>query len=231
MKNVSYLDTFLKEVHGFLVKLSQNNSKEWFEEHRDEFEEKVKKPAEEFVVLMGAKLQDIVPDIKAIPKTDKSIFRLHRDTRFSKDKSPYKTNLGILFWEGTRKKMECPGFYFHIEPGSFMLGSGTYMFSKELLKIYRDAVADPVLGKELDTAVKKVLKKGDYTVGGKNYKKVPRGYDPESPYAEYLLHDGFYVGYHSDNPKALFDVDIIKFSYNMYKQMLPIHEWLVKITQ
>src|SRR3970282_3008545 len=110
------MNIFPFEAIKFLSKLKRNNNKDWFESHRDEFNNSVLEPAQEFVVVLGELLRTFVPGIIAIPKTDKSIFRLHRDVRFSKDKAPYKTNLGILFWEGDRKKMDCPGFYFHAEP-------------------------------------------------------------------------------------------------------------------
>jgi uncharacterized protein (TIGR02453 family) len=82
----------------------------------------VKGPSGAFVVSMGAKLKAISPAIKAIPKVNQSLFRVNRDTRFSADKSPYKTNLGIWFWEGEKKRMECPGFYFHLDTENLMLG-------------------------------------------------------------------------------------------------------------
>src|SRR5690606_7632301 len=137
MANNNVID-FPKSAFNFLRKLSSNNNKEWFEQHREEFETHLFIPAQMFVTEFGERLRSIVPAINAIPKTDKSIFRLHRDVRFSKDKSPYKTNLGLYFWEGDRKKMDCAGFYFHIEPGYMFLGSGQYQFSNELLKKFRN---------------------------------------------------------------------------------------------
>jgi len=178
---------------------------------------------------MGAKLQKIAPDIQAIPKIDKSIFRLHRDVRFSKDKSPYKTNLGILFWEGTRKKMECPGLYFHIEPNLFMLGAGHYMLPKEVLSIYRDAVVDPELGAELLKAAKKVEKYPDIAIYEESYKRYPKEYDPSTPASKYLLYNGLYAMYRTDDLKEIKEVDIIKYSNDYFKKMLPIHQWLVKV--
>jgi len=211
----------------FLKKLSNNNTKEWFEKNRELFNNDFLQPAVQFVVDLGERLQTIAPSIVAIPKIDKSIFRLHRDIRFSKDKSPFKTNLGIFFWEGKNKK-ESPGFYFHIEPKLFLLASGIYMPSKEQLKIYRDAVYNIELGKELHNAIKKVLQKGKYTLEGKTYKKVPKGYDPNYPYAEYLLYNGLYLEYSSSNFSELKN-DVVNFSFKIFKDMLPIHQWLVKI--
>jgi uncharacterized protein (TIGR02453 family) len=178
-------------ANKFLWKLKRNNNKEWFEAHREEFKSVVLEPAQEFVIVLGELLRTFVPGIIAIPKIDKSIFRLHRDVRFSKDKSPYKTNIGILFWEGERKKMECSGFYFHAEPDYIFLGAGLYMFPDNLLKKYREVLYNPDKAKEIDTIVKKLKKKG-YILGGKSFKRVPKGYDPEYPYSDYLLHNGIY---------------------------------------
>ena len=211
----------------FLKKLSKNNNKEWFEENRELFNSDFLQPALQFVVDLGEKLRTIAPNIMAVPKIDKSIFRLHRDVRFSKDKSPYKTNLGIYFWEGKRKKMECSGLYFHIDPKSYFLGAGMYMLSGDLLKTYREKVYNPVLGKELSDIVQKVIKKGKYGLGGKTYRRVPKGFDPEYPYAEYLLYSGFYIYYEGKNIKDLVK-DPVGYAFKIYKDLLPVHQWLVK---
>ncbi len=212
---------------AFLKKLSKNNNKEWFEENRELFKSDFLQPALQFVVDLGEKLHTIAPEVMAVPKIDKSIFRLHRDVRFSKDKSPFKTNLGIYLWEGKRKRMECSGFYFHIDPKVFFLGAGMYMFTNEMLKNYREKIYDPVLGKQLSDAVKKVMRKGNYNLGGKTYKRIPKGFDPEYPYAEYLLYNGFYVYYESKNIQEL-EKAPVNFAFKIYKNMQPVHQWLVR---
>ncbi|WP_455393079.1 TIGR02453 family protein, partial [[Eubacterium] cellulosolvens] len=121
---------FPKEFTSFFTDLAMNNNKSWFNEHRQDYEQFVLEPSKLFVIAMGERLTELSRDINAIPMVNKSLFRLNRDTRFSKDKSPYKTNLGILFWEGRRKRMECPGFYFHVEANTLMLGDGMYQFPK-----------------------------------------------------------------------------------------------------
>ncbi|HSR16469.1 MAG TPA: DUF2461 domain-containing protein [Ignavibacteriaceae bacterium] len=222
---MSKMLSFPFNTQNFLKQLAKNNSKEWFEENREAFNNDFLQPAVQFVVDIGERLQTIVPEILAVPKVDKSIFRLHRDVRFSKDKSPFKTNLGILLWEGKEKK-QSPGFYFHIEPKLFFLGSGTYMLENEKLKIFRNAVYNPELGKELNGAVKKVLKNKKYQLGGKYFKRVPKGFDPEYLYAEYLLHNGFYVYYESTDFSEL--KNPVDLSFKIFKDMLPVHQWLVK---
>ena len=104
-------DGFSHDTVAFFEALQENNNKEWFNENKTNFERNVLEPARGFVVALGQRLKEkISQDIIADPRTDKSIFRLYRDTRFSKNKSPYKTHMGIFFWEGERKKLENPGF-------------------------------------------------------------------------------------------------------------------------
>ncbi len=219
---------FPEITRKFLTALTRNNNKEWFEKNRERFDFEFLQPAIQFVIDLGERLQELSPNIIALPKIDKSIFRLHRDVRFSKDKSPYKTNLGLYFWEGRRKKMECPGFYFHIEPKNFFLGAGMYVFTKELLNKYREVVSDPSKGKELKLIIDLILKNKKYQLGGKTFKKVPRGFDPEYKYSDLLLHSGVYVYYESDDFKILTEKDPVDFAFKTFKDLYPLHKWLVK---
>jgi uncharacterized protein (TIGR02453 family) len=220
---------FPKCTAAFLKQLEKNNNREWFEAHRHEYEENLLIPAEEFVIEFGAKISKIAPDIIAIPKVDKSIFRLHRDVRFSKNKLPYKTNLGMYFWEGERSKMESPGFYIHVDTKTIFVGSGMYEFTKETLELFRNAVDDPTKGELLDKAVKKVLKKGNYSLGGKKYKKIPRGYDPSSPYAEYLLYNGLYCSFETKDIRDITDSTFQEMCFKICKDLLPLHKWFVEL--
>jgi len=222
------LNNFPKRTTAFLNKLSKNNNREWFESNRNIYNSDFLEPLNYFVEEMGEKLLKLDPEITAIPTINKSIFRLHRDVRFGKNKEPYKTNAGIIFWNGKAKKMESSGFYFHIEPKMFGVGVGMHIIPKNLLKPYRDVVADPTSRNELNMVVKKVEKNGLYKVSGKNYKRVPKGYDPDSPYAEYLLHNGMFGWYESKDVKELYDGDAVNIIYKIFKDMLPLHKWLVK---
>lgn len=219
---------FPKCAADFLSQLSRNNNKEWFENHRDDYKTMFLEPAQEFVIEMGEKLQSIRPNIIAIPKIDKSIFRLHRDVRFSKDKLPYKTNLGIIFWEGDDKKLESSGFYFHVEPKYFFLGSGTYVFTDNMIKIYREALADKTAGEQITKAIKKVTKAG-YKIGGKHFKRLPKGFDADFPYTDLLLHNGLYCYFESKNLNELKPKIVVDYCFNHFKAMLPVHSWLVDV--
>lgn len=218
---------FPKELIAFFEDLKENNSKEWFDNHKQDYEDFVKQPSIEFVISVGEKLKQIVPRVNALPLVNKSLFRINRDTRFSRDKSPYKTNLGLWFWEGNRARMECPGFYFHLEDRNLMLGAGQYNFTPELLQKYREAVVDDKLGSGLRRAVNSVARNG-YTIRGRHYKRAPRGFDPEHKRADLLRHNGLSAMYETKLPKEFFSPALVDYAFGHYKNMLPIHKWLLK---
>jgi len=218
---------FPRQTPRFFRSLAKNNDRAWFEEHRSEFDEHVLEPARGFVLVMGERLRRIAPDVNADPRTDRSIFRIHRDTRFSKDKSPYKTHLGIFFWEGDRAKMECPGYYFHLEPPDLMLGVGLYRFSKPVLARYREAVADGNTGGALRRIVDRLARKG-WDIGGTHYKRVPRGFDPEHPNADLLRHAGLYAGVEVKIPAELHTGKCIGWCFDRWKAADPLQRWLVE---
>ena len=218
---------FPQSAVKFLAALSKNNNKDWFEKNRVRYDFELLQPAMQFVIDMGEKLNSISPNIHAIPKIDKSIFRLYRDVRFSKNKAPFKTNLGLYFWEGSAKKMECSGLYFHIEPKEFFLGSGMYMFNKEQLRKYREIVSDPTKGKELNDIILKLIKKKNILLGGRTYKKTPRGFDPDYKYNDLLLHSGLYVYYKSEKLTELYTKNPVSISFKIFKELFPLHKWCV----
>ena len=230
MKPIPRFKGFPRESVDFYSELAGNNTKPWFDAHKDDFEKFVMAPARDFVFHMGIRLQELAPGIVADPRVNKSIFRPYKDTRFSKDKTPYKTHLGIFFWEGNLPKMECAGYYFHLEPPQLMLADGIHCFSKRLLEQYRDSVVHPEHGPALNDAIKKVEKNKGLAVGGVHYKKTPRGYDPHHPNAGLLLYDGLHVSMSSRIPDELFTADFSDYCFAKFKKMSPLHEWLVQMT-
>lgn len=222
-----YFTGFTKSSLKFFSDLEKYNSKGWFEKNRLVFENEVLHPAKLFVNEMGERLQKIAPDIVADARTDKSIFRIHRDIRFSKDKRPYKTHLGIYFWEGKKKKLENPGFYFQFDKDSIFLGVGRHVFSRDSLKNYREAVVDPVKGKHLIKAVNDVTRKNSkYILGWKEYKQIPRLYDRNHPNSQYLLYGGLGFQYKSEIPDEFYSSKLLDYTFKIFEDMSPIHSWL-----
>jgi uncharacterized protein (TIGR02453 family) len=216
---------FYKETIKFYKDLSTNNTKDWFADHRADYDNFVMEPAREFVTALGERLKSVTPEVNAIPKTDKSIFRIHRDVRFSPDKRPYKTNLGIFLWEGARKKLECPGLYLQIDKDKILVGEGLYMFPKDVIKTFRTKITEDKSGKEFSRIIKKL--KQNYDIGGAHYKRIPTGFDKDHKNAEYLLYNGLWVGKEFPITEEFYSEDFLDWCFEHYLQMLDLHNWML----
>jgi len=220
---------FPKDALRFFKNLQNNNEREWFQDHKAEYEEHVLGPALDFVEVAGAELKKLSRGIQADPRRNGSgsIMRLHRDVRFSKDKSPYKAWLGINFWEGKGKKTECPGFYFHMDgKGAFVCG-GIHGFPKPMLSEYRKAVVDPRRGRKLTEAIAE-LPKG-CSLEGVQYKRVPRGVDPDHERADLLLHGGLYAMSATIPAATVTSGKLLSECLKQWKKMMALERWLVTL--
>lgn len=212
-------DGFPPEGIQFLRDLGYNNNKAWFEAHKKTYIDSVQNPALAQFATLGERLQQHFPDIRYDTRINGSgsLMRIYRDTRFSADKSPYKTNVAMIFTPGTGKKMEMPGFGLQITPQSVGQMTGMFGFSKPTLEVYRRAVLDDTLGKALEDAAAKVRRAGNYTISGAEYKRVPSGYDANHPRAGWLKHTGLYAF----APEIGLDVA-------HFMNLSPIQQWLMK---
>jgi uncharacterized protein (TIGR02453 family) len=221
---------FSPDTLRFVAELRLNNEKAWFDENRSRYDEHWAEPAKLFVADLGQKLQKTVSKgIRFEAKTNGSMMRINRDTRFSKDKTPYKTHLDLWFWEGDQKGWQSSGFYFRLTPTVLMLGAGIHGFEPELMARYRKAVADPKSGGALTKAISAVQKAG-YKVGGETYKRVPKPYPPEHARAELLKHQGLFCGTEAKPPRELTSAKFVDYCADRYRGMLPLHQWLVGLT-
>ena len=219
---------FSRKTVDFLAELRVNNDRTWFMENRDRAEEFLLVPARNLVVEVGELLRAKRPDIIADPRTDRSIYRLNRDTRFSHDKTPYKTHLGMWWWEGFESRMECPGFYFHLTPDGFGWSVGCYRFSAAGLAAWRAALLDP----KKAATFKKALKELDQINVGylpPDLKRAPAGLSPEHPMALWLRYKGFCTWNEAEaHPAELFGPDAAEFIFEHFQPGLKLHDWLVK---
>ena len=177
------------ELFGFLTELAENNDREWFQAHKGRYEEVVREPLRAFVRDFEPALEKISPHLVADDrKVGGSLFRIHRDTRFSKDKSPYKTWAALQFRHEAGKDVHAPGFYLHLQPGSVFMGAGCWHPAREPLEAIRDAIAeDP----DRWLAVRDELVDAGYAFEGESLKRPPRGYDAEHPAVEELKRKDF----------------------------------------
>ena len=196
--------TFTPASLRFLRGLAKNNNKEWFEAHRAEYENEVREPMRDLIGEMNAKLATVAPEIGGDPK--RSMFRINRDIRFSKDKSPYKTHAACWFHHrratsrvGSEADAGSAGFYFHLEPGRSMVGGGLWMPPRPQLNKIRDAIADDPDGFE---AVVRGLKKYGGLDDEAVLTRMPRGFSEEHPAAKWLRYQSFTSG------RLLSDADV-----------------------
>ena len=216
---------FSEGTFRFLSGIAKHNDKRWFDEHRDDYDAFYIAPAKALVSALGPRLKRISKDVKYEPKVNGSLFRINRDTRFSKDKSPYKTHLDLWFWEGKNRGWDAPGFFFRMHADELMIGAGMHYFDKAHLDAYRKAVLDPKKGRALQGLVE-TLRKKKYDIGNKTRTKVPRGFDADHQRAELLLHEGLSAGWHGAIPREARSARLVEWCVERYAAVAPISKWL-----
>lgn len=183
----------------FLRQLKRNNRREWFAERKAMFEASLAEPLRDFVEEMDVRLAHLAPEIGGSPK--RSIFRIYRDTRFSKDKTPFKTNMGCWFTAlaaghgvGTETHGAGAGFYFHLEPGACFVAGGIWMPPRDALLKIREALARD--HKTLTTILRARTVKRRFGAlrAEKSLVRVPKPWDASHPAANYLRHLSFTLG-------------------------------------
>ena len=205
----------------FLKNLTKNNNRDWFNENKTKYQE-----AQQDVVSL---VENLIAEMSAfdeeIGKLDakKSLFRIYRDTRFSKDKSPYKTNFGASL--GMRKGSKTSGYYLHIEPGKSFLAGGVYMPESSVLKEIRKEIS--AFGEEFLAIVEKDEFRNYFrglSVEDK-LKKVPQGFEKDDKMAEFLKLK-HYIVTHPVSDEQLLNENAAKEFAKIYKAMKPLNDFL-----
>ena len=220
---------FSKRALTFFRGLAHHNEKAWFEAHRDEYENEVRQPMRELIEELDTRFAQFAPEIAG--DTKRSMFRINRDIRFSKDKSPYKTHAACWFHHrnasrnvGSEADAGSAGYYFHLEPGGrSMIGAGLWMPPRLQLSRIRDAIhRDPGGFERMATGLPKRF-------GGLDdesaLKRMPRGYPEDHPAAKWLRYQSFTTG------RTLTDAQVTSPSLasliaGEYEAMLPLVRWL-----
>jgi uncharacterized protein (TIGR02453 family) len=178
------------ELFRFFEDLKRNNDREWFKANKGRFERDVRTPLLEFIGDFAEPLGRITKHIVADPRPiGGSLFRIHRDTRFAKDKTPYKTHAGVHFRHAVGRDVHGPGYYLHLEPGGVFVGAGIWHPEGEALGKIRDHIAaKPAAWKQ---AIGGAAFRRNYKLEGESLKRPPRGYDPEHPLIDDLRRKDF----------------------------------------
>ena len=201
---------FPKQLFSFLRRLKKNNEREWFQAHKGEYEAHVKAPLEAFV-------REAEPELGM-----GKVFRIYRDVRFSKDKSPYKTAATAVF-----ESRGCV-YYLHLDPRSFFTATGSYQMSKDQRQRFYEAVVDGRKGTKLDSIVGEMEGAG-YEVGGEELKTAARGYPKDHERARFLRHKGLTVSMTwKPLPAWLHGPEAGPKLMESYRDARPLNAWLEK---
>ncbi len=213
----------LQKSLAFLKRLKNNNNREWFDSHKNDFIE-AKLEFEEFVQKLIQSIvkfdKEVSPDLLA----KDCVFRIYKDVRFSKDKTPYKTNFGASINPGGKKSLKA-GYYFHLQPDNIFIAGGNYMPMPDQLQAIRQEI--DYNGDKLE----KILKSKNYSAyfngldEEDKLKTVPKGYDKEHKQIELLKLKSF-IAYKEIEVKTIGSKDFLTYLVNGYKAMMPLNQFL-----
>ncbi len=211
---------FSPDLFKFLRQLAKNNNREWFSKNKERYVKTIQDPSIQFIKHMQKRLKEVSPYLVADPKPfSGSLFRIYRDIRFSKDKSPYKTNVAMNFWHRKGgKKVHTPGLYLHLSPGKSFVGAGMWHPDPLTLNNVRTAIV------KKPEAWKRVLD-SKLEVEGDSLKRPPKGFDPNHQFIEDLKRKDFTAGRafkDSQITSSKFADDFLKVS----KSMNPLNEFI-----
>lgn len=214
----------------FLKDLKKNNNKPWFDANRKRYEE-AKTDFANFiqqVIDIYGKKDKTITSLKA----KDCMFRINRDVRFSKDKSPYKSNFGASINKGGRKAMNIAGYYFHLEPGQLFVGGGLYQpMPPELNKVRQevdycfDELKKIISAKKFKTVYKDLDKSKEFTLS-----RVPKGYENDNPAAEYLKLKSF-IAFTTLTDKDVTSKTLLKKTVDSFETLFPLIIFLNRATE
>lgn len=183
---------FPKDFFVFFKELKKNNNRDWFAANKSRYHESVVKPMGEFITSMAPQLKSISPFYTADPRAHGgSMFRIYRDTRFSKDKTPYKTHAACHFRHEKGRDAHAPGFYVHIETDRISIGGGIWRPPTRALGLIREFIADNPSAWERLTQSTEVIDTGG--VQGDSLVRPPRGYPADARHIDDLKRKSFYL--------------------------------------
>jgi len=213
--------TLNKETLNFLSTLEINNNREWFNENKQLYLD-AKANVESVVNEIISEVAEFDASVERL-EAKNCIFRIYKDTRFSKDKTPYKTNLGASLVEKGPKTLNHAGYYIHFEPGKSFLAGGVYMTEPKNLKAIREAISSD--GDEFLKILNKKSFKDILELQGTKLVKVPQGFDREDPMGDYLKFKQFTV-FHPLSDADVLDKDFVKNTAKVLKEIYPFNRFL-----
>jgi len=217
---------FSQASFEFLRHLGEHNKRDWFAEHKHDYEQLIREPALAFIRAMQAELESFAPHVVASDKkVGGSLMRVYRDVRFSKNKSPYKTNIGIQFRHELGKDVHAPAFYLHIEAHNVFVGAGIWHPDGETLKKIRGYIdAHPT--RWHDALHDKAFRKA-FSLAGDSLKRAPKGYPIDHPMIEDLKRKDF-IAIAPLMPELIIEDDLVSFIASYFATATPLMQQLCR---
>lgn len=223
-KEQSKFKGFTPDTIKFLAELRTNNNKPWFEAHKGEYERFVLEPLQELVMDIGPFMLTIDPDFETRPRVDKTISRIYRDTRFSHDKSPFKSCMWITFKRPIKDWKDAPAYFLEITPDSYRYGMGFYSASKETMDRLRKAIDEKP--KEFMKAVSFYSKQQDFIVEGEKYKRVLNS-GLSNELQEWYQRKNLYLVCNRDIDERFFSKELADDLTSGFKLLAPFYRYLL----
>jgi len=213
---------FEPDIFDFFAELEFNNNRDWFNQSKKRYEKSVKEPMERFAEEMIGRMKEFDPEIAMTPKD--AVFRIYKDTRFSKDKTPYKTNAGMSVTSGGKRHFGNPGIYFHIDARMMGMASGYYSLEPVQITAIRNYIAT-----HLDEFAK-LLEEPKFkeifgTVAGEKNKVLPADLKEAAAAQPLIYNKQFYYWSERDADEALKD-DLPDLLIDSYKAAIPMNAFL-----
>jgi uncharacterized protein (TIGR02453 family) len=214
----------------FFRALARNQRREWFAAHRQEYEQGWQSPMKALLTEVREQLDGL---FRHHPLGPPKVFRIYRDVRFSKDKSPFKTHIGgYVAIDGAGDGPSAPAaMYFHVAPKEMFVAAGQYMMDGAQLTQFREAVLDDRRGRALGALIAKLTRAG-FTIGSHDVlQRVPRGLDPDHPRADLLKRKGLIVSFPTLPRKLLVERRLVDALVSHAKRAVPLVEWLASVAE
>jgi len=217
---------FSPETFKFFNDLKEYNYKPWFDEHKPVYEEEVLRPLKALVHAMTPAVYAIDPLINTTP--NKVVSRIYRDVRFSKDKTPYRTNMWISFQRLLTDWQNFPGYYLEVSESGYQYGMGLYMPKKKEMEAFRSAIEyDPNHFREM---TEDLIGKHGFIIGGEEYKRPANNPLPEY-FQQWIQRKSIYLYKQFPVGKELFSADFARFMSDEYILLKPLYDYLVAVRE
>lgn len=211
---------------GFLADLAQHNDRAWFAENRARYDSELLERQRAFVDAAGVAFSQIDPRVRCVPSVDRSIFRINRDTRFSRDKSPYKDHSDLWFWIGDDRKSS-PGYFMRIVPEGVWVGGGSHRLQPSQLARMRSAIVASASGGKLE-GILGGLKAVGHEIGESTLARGPAGFSADAPRAELLRYTVMHAITKTEPvPPEFYGPEFVDWCMERFLTVRPLIDWLV----